>query len=180
MKQLAIALFRKRLAIVLLGSLALAGCTQDVDDLQAYIDETKARPAPHLPPFEEPEPAPTHRYPTELERDPFDRLNFAQRETADETDSGPRPDPNRAQESLEDFPLDSLRMVGVLERQEERSALVRDPQGTVHRVKVGNYIGQNHGRIINIDERRIELVELVRVGERSWREREAALATRDQ
>ncbi|MEX0729567.1 MAG: pilus assembly protein PilP [Aquisalimonadaceae bacterium] len=167
------------LALTLFGSVLLVGCTQDTSDLQAYIDQINARPAPALPPFEEPEPAPTHHYPTTLERDPFDRLSFAQRESTDVAGSGPRPDPNRAKESLEQFPLDALRMAGLLEGQGERWGLVRDPQGVVHRVKEGNYVGQNHGRIVSVTEQRIEVVELVRTGERSWTERNAALATRE-
>lgn len=176
--------FRRRGGLItaaLLCAALLTGCgSQDTSDLRAFIDRTKAKPAPALDPFEEPEKAPTHVYPTSLERDPFNRLSFAEPQDSEEPTSGPRPDPNRPRESLEEYPLDSLRMAGLLERQGgERWALVRDPQGVIHRVQEGNYLGQNHGRIVSINESRIELIELVRTGERSWRERNAALATNE-
>jgi len=162
------------------AAMMLSACNQDTSDLQAFIAETKARPAAPVAPFEEPEQAPSHRYPTGLERDPFSRLSFAEPRRTEETVSGPRPDGNRPRESLESYPLDALRMSGLLEREGDRWALVSDPQGTVHRVREGNYLGQNHGRIVSISERRIELLELVPTGERSWMERDAALATRER
>ena len=166
--------------VTLLCGLLLAGCGQETSDLEAYIAQVQARPAPPLEPFQEPEDPPSHVYPDAPERDPFNRLSFREESRDAEVASGPRPDPDRPRENLEQFPLDSLRMSGLLEREEERFALVRDPQGTVHRVREGNYLGQNHGRIVDISERRVEVLELVRTGEQSWTEREAALSVRDE
>ncbi len=169
-----------RLSLLVVATLLVGGCSQDVSDLHNYISETRARPAPPLDPFEEPKQPPSHRYPADLDRDPFHRLSFAEARDDTEVASGPRPDPDRPKETLERYPLDALRMGGTLARDGERWGLVRDPGGTVHRVREGNYLGQNHGRIVRISENRIEVLELIRSGDRAWREREAALATRDR
>lgn len=160
--------------------LAITGCAGETGDLQRYIGEVKARPAPPLEPFQEPEDPPSHVYPDGLERDPFNRLSFRDESREAETATGPRPDADRPREALEQYPLDALRMSGLLEREGERFALVRDPQGTVHRVREGNYLGQNHGRIVDITERRVEVQELVRTGEQAWTERQAALSVSER
>ncbi|MCK8516848.1 pilus assembly protein PilP [Methylonatrum kenyense] len=166
--------------VTLICSLTLlSGCSQETADLERYIAEIKARPAQPLEQFEEPEDPPSHVYPRDPDRDPFNQLSFREEARDTEVASGPRPDPDRPRETLEEYPLDSLRMSGLLEREGERFALVRDPQGTVHRVREGNYLGQNHGRIVEISERRVDVLELVRTGEQSWTEREAALSVRD-
>lgn len=78
---------------------------------------------------------------------------------------------------LEGFELDSLEMVGTLYAEESETlfGLVADPDGLLHRVRPGNYMGRNHGRIVAIYDDRIELVELVSDGV-GWREQDAALA----
>jgi len=83
---------------------------------------------------------------------------------------------NRNREELEQFELDSLRMVGTLDNETNNWAIVLDPNGVVHRVSVGNYIGINVGKIINIYEDRIDLREIVQDSNGRWEEREAALA----
>ncbi len=90
--------------------------------------------------------------------------------------SGIRPDVNRPREALEEYPLDSLRMVGTLEQGGQMWALVRAEDGTIHRVQPGNYVGQNYGRITRITESKIELVEIVPDGLGGWMERPATLA----
>lgn len=71
---------------------------------------------------------------------------------------------NRRREPLEEFPLDTLRMVGILERNQERWGLVQTRDGTVHRLKVGNYIGQNYGKIVAISEQEISSWRSCRTG----------------
>ena len=83
---------------------------------------------------------------------------------------------NRNREELEQFELDSLRMVGTIDNDNNNWAIVLDPDGVVHRVKVGNYIGVNIGKITNVYEDRIELREIVQDSNGRWEEREAALA----
>ncbi|MCC5812804.1 MAG: pilus assembly protein PilP [Ectothiorhodospiraceae bacterium] len=177
-KRSAIMRSSQAMLLALLG-LTLGACSQSTDDLDRYISDTLQRSAPPPDRFEPPEDLPSHSYPSGLDRDPFSRLSFVEPRVSAREASGPRPDPNRRQEELEQYPLDALRMSGVLERQGERWALVRDPQGTIHRVREGNYLGQNHGRIVTITERALELEELVRTGDERWQHRSATLASRE-
>ena len=86
-----------------------------------------------------------------------------------------RPDRERSREYLEDFPLDSLRMVGTMELGGTNYALVQTPAGIIERVVPGNYIGQNDGRIVRVTESEIELVEIISDGIGGYLEREAAV-----
>jgi type IV pilus assembly protein PilP len=70
-------------------------------------------------------------------------------------------------------------MSGTLGIAKGMEGLVRDPDGVVHRVHVGNYLGQNYGRITSINEDHIELVELVPNGSGGWMERQATIALGD-
>ena len=168
------------LLLLVAGSLILSGCGRDTDDLEAYIEETHARPGQPLESVPEPEPARSHRYPDLEIRDPFAQLSFAEpEEEADDVADGPSPDQDRPREPLEDYPLDSMRMTGILEQDGARWALIRDPDGTIHRVREGNYLGQNHGEIQEITEQRVNIVELVPAENGGWREREASLTTRE-
>lgn len=83
-------------------------------------------------------------------------------------------------EELEAFELDSLRMVGTLQNDTELWAIVKDTTGTVHRIKVGNYIGRNFGKVLEIKEDRLELREIAKNGDGRWEERNASLALAEQ
>ena len=83
---------------------------------------------------------------------------------------------NRNKEELEQYELDSLRLVGTMDDSNENWGVIQDPDGVVHRVKVGNYAGRNIGKIVNIFEDHIELREIVRNSDGRWEERQAALA----
>lgn len=157
---------------------AAGGCSRDASDLDRYIAEVKARPGGAVEPIPEVKPFETFVYPDEPLRDPFSPLDFAPREAV-AASSGPRPDADRPRELLEEFPLDTLRMMGILQQQESLWALVRDPSGTIHRVQTGNHLGQNHGRITGITEREVKLRELIPNSGGGWIEREAAIAAKE-
>ena len=89
---------------------------------------------------------------------------------------GLQPETNRPKQPLEVFPLDTLAMVGIMEQLDNRWGLIKDPQNVVHRVKVGNYMGQNEGRIIEITETDIRLVEIIPDGIGGYIERDASIA----
>ena len=112
-------------------------------------------------------------------RDPFTPQVDEEVATESVIDNGIRPDPNRRKEELETYTLDSLRMVGTLEQEEQTWGLVKTKDGTIHRVAPGNYLGQNDGRITRISEEKIELIELVPTGS-GFLEREAAVALGEQ
>ncbi len=92
--------------------------------------------------------------------------------------TGVRPDPNRVREELEKYALGSLKMMGTVQVSGVMDlwALILDPNGVVHRVQKNNYLGNNHGKIINISEQRVDLKEIVADGPGRWQEREAFLS----
>jgi len=89
--------------------------------------------------------------------------------------SGPAPDTNRRKEPLEAYPLESLKMVGTLERANQRWALIKTPDGNLYRVRRSNYMGQNFGVIAMISESSITLKELIQDTTGSWSERTSNL-----
>jgi type IV pilus assembly protein PilP len=114
-------------------------------------------------------------YPGDSLRDPFEPLAFGSPKQAF-VDTGVNPDRSRPRELLEEFPLDSLRMMGTLQQQGNLWALVKDPSGTIHRVQTGNHLGQNFGRVVGIDEHSVKLVEIISNSAGGWIQRDAALA----
>jgi type IV pilus assembly protein PilP len=85
------------------------------------------------------------------------------------------PDLNRRKEPLEAYPLESLQMVGTLQRGKSTYALVRTTDKDVYQVKVGNYMGQNFGVIVDIGDGDVRLKELVQDGAGDWTERTSTL-----
>jgi type IV pilus assembly protein PilP len=165
------------LAVVLAAACAVAGCTSGTADLQAYVRDVKSRPGPPLDPLPVMQQFETFEYDAFDLRDPFSR---PREERATGAGEGPRPDPDRRREILEAFPLDGMSMVGTLGADEDMIALVIDPERVVHRVRVGNYMGQNEGRITGISESRIDVIELVPDGAGGWLERQASLALEER
>jgi type IV pilus assembly protein PilP len=85
----------------------------------------------------------------------------------------------RSREFLEQFPLDTLRMVGTLSQGDTAYGLVQTSDGLIHRVVPGNYMGQNDGRITNINDSEIELIEIISDGIGGYVERDAAVGLAD-
>jgi type IV pilus assembly protein PilP len=165
-----------RWVLLLLGALLLAACSRGTQDLQAWVAEVKNRPAPPLDPLPVMQQFETFQYTVQSMRDPFSAPSNDRRANS----SGPRPDPNRRKEPLETFPLDSLDMVGTLGVGDKSVALVMAPDKVVHRVRPGNHMGQNEGRVASVTDSRIELVELVPDGAGGWLERSVAVALDNQ
>lgn len=162
-----------RSAALILASLLLAGCDPGMRDLENFVADVKQRPAPPLEPLPVMKQFESFVYAAQDLRDPF---STPQRRDDQARNDGPRPDQNRRKEILEAFPLDGLDMVGLIGLGENQVALVMDPQRVVHRVRVGNYLGQSDGRIVAIREDGLELVELIPDGSGGWLERPARLA----
>lgn len=164
-----------RASILLVAGL-LAGCAAGVDDeLLAYIDDVKARPGGRIEPLPQIKPYETFRYSAENLRSPFQ----PDRPEAPATFAGPKPIKDRSKEYLEQFPLDTLAMVGTLEREGRTYGLVQTQDGMVHRVRPGNYVGQNDGRIVAINGAGIRLEELVPDGIGSFYKRSAEIGLND-
>jgi type IV pilus assembly protein PilP len=164
--------------LLLLALVLLVGCvpgTRDLDQEIARIKAQKGVPVDPLPPMKEYEPFP---YAVYNQRDPFSPFSGEAPATG-AGDDGASPDTNRVKEPLESFPLDALNMVGTMGNEAGMVALVKDPDGVVHRLTVDNYMGQNEGRITAIYEDHVDLVELVQNGTGGWVERPAAIALND-
>lgn len=161
----------------LLPALALGGCGgEKMSDLEDYVRSVLARPPGPIEPLPEIKPVETFVYEPGDRRDPFRPDAASAPEEAVASDNGLAPDPLRRKEELESFPLDSLRMVGTLELEGLRWGLIRTKEGILHRVKVGNYLGQNNGQITSIGNDAIQLTEIVSDAPGQWRERAATVA----
>ena len=153
--------------------LSVAACTRSSRDLEAQVEEIKAQPAPPLDPLPVMQQFESFEYAAQNLRDPFSQP------VADQAGSGLRPDPNRRKEVLEAFPLDSLDMVGTIGSGGGVIALLMGPDKVTYRVRPGNYMGLNDGRVTAVFEDRVEMVELVPDGAGGWLERQAKIALED-
>lgn len=149
----------------------------DTADLQQFVEETRAAQKGRIDPLPPYKAFETYAYAASHLRDPFApwRDETEQQQVAKSAADGPQPDFARRKEVLEGYPLDTLRMVGTLTRDDGEWAIIRGPDGMVHRIKQGSYLGQNHGRIIALREDRIDLKEIVPDGLGGWLERDASL-----
>ncbi len=164
-----------RILCVAAAVAALPACTPD-NDLRQWVAQEKAKKGAPLQPLPTVKTFETFLYDSKDRRDPFE---LSAEEQEQDVANGPRPDQNRPREPLESFPLDGLKMSGTLGLAKSIEGLVRDPDGVVHRVRVGNYLGQNYGRVTAISEEKIDLVELVPNGAGGWMERAATIALGD-
>jgi type IV pilus assembly protein PilP len=167
--------YKNRWLVIAGLALVMAACSSDNRDLQAEIDAIKARPGGRIEPLPEVRPPPTYVYQPADRRSPFvpdvpQRVPNA---------SGVGPDLDRPREFLEGLPLDALSMVGTLSDAQGAYGLVQDSEGLVHRVTVGDHMGQNYGRITNISESEIQLLEVVSDGLGEYYERPAAVGLSD-
>jgi type IV pilus assembly protein PilP len=168
---------KARWFLILASVLALGGCADEsMRDLKAYAEEVKSRPGGPIKPVPEFKPAETYTYAPAERRSPFIMQEAETEQAQAVAGTGPRPDPNRRREELEQFPLDTLRMVGILEQYNEIWGLVQSKEKTIYRVQPNNYMGQNHGKINRITEDQIELTELIPDGIGGYIERRATLA----
>jgi type IV pilus assembly protein PilP len=167
-----------------------AGCvSKDMSDLEDYVAEVLARKGGEIEPLPPIKPYERYLYQAaELGmRDPF-RSFYEQEPEVEQVEKAVDAEQQKYaneilthnREELEGYELDALRMVGVLENSDFLWGIVRDQQGVVHRVQVGNYVGRNYGKITNIQEDRIDVREIVKDAQGRWEERAAALALTDE
>lgn len=156
---------RMRNTLVLLLPLLLAACgSRDFNDLDAFMEEKMERPGGIIAPIPTFKAYEAFSYGATRLRSPFDRPIEVREITQLQSVSSVRPDEDRAKEFLEQFTFDSLAMVGTLERGGEDWALVRDPDGGIHRVQLGNFLGRNHGKIVELNDNYLAVVEIVSDG----------------
>ena len=166
---------------LILAVLVTSGCARgitstpgDAPNLEKWVEDVRARPAPPLEPLPVMQQFETFEYAAQTLRDPFSNA-WSNTDTG-----GLRPDPDRRKETLEQYPLDSLDMVGTIGKGAGLVALVMGPDKVTYRVRPGNYLGQSDGRVTSVREDGLELVELVPDGAGGWLERPASIALEDQ
>ena len=154
-----------RLLIAALSALLLTGCAnRDFSDLDQYMAEKRARPGGIIAPIPTFKAYEAFAYSATRLRSPFDRPIEVREITQLQAISAIKPDESRAKEFLEQYTFDSLTMVGTLERRGDNWALIQDPEGGIHRVQVGNYLGRNHGKIVELTDTYLAVVEIVTDG----------------
>jgi len=167
------------LCIASLSGMMVACSSDPTSDLEEYVQITKSQQKSSIEPLPEFKPYESFAYQAIDLRDPFTEPTFLHAQPSTQTTSsnnGIKPDFDRPTEPLEEFPLDSLRMVGTLAKSENHWALINDTDGTIHRVQPGNHAGQNHGKITRITEYEVELTEIIPDGIGGWTERQASIA----
>lgn len=156
---------------------ALAGCGgSSYPDLDKYMADVKARPAGHIQPIPAFTAYKSFAYSAAGLRNPFQQPVEVKEITRLQKLVRVKPDLNRPKEFLEQFNIDALTMVGTVQMDGTLWGLVQDSDSSVHRVKVGNYMGKNHGHIVELTENYISVIEIVSNGPDDWVERPHKLA----
>jgi type IV pilus assembly protein PilP len=156
--------------VLCLALSVLTGCSSRDDELDQFIADTMKEPGGRVEPLPELKPYETYAYESANMRSPFMPGGSGTGSAA-----GLRPDVRRNREFLEQFSLDTLRMVGTLRLSDRTYGLIKTKDGLVHRVLPGNYLGQADGRVTEISASKISVVEIVPDGLGGYMERTASL-----
>jgi type IV pilus assembly protein PilP len=159
--------------IAVLTGLILGGCSGGQSDLQKWIADTKKKPGGRIQALPEVKPYETYVYSAGKLRSPF------QPQGSSNSQANLRPSSRRNREFLENFSLDTLKMVGTFKVGSNFYGLVQSKDGLVHKVQPGNYLGQNDGKVTEITGGKISLVEIIPDGLGGYIERPASLALSD-
>ena len=162
--------------------LTMVGCSLDGShsDLRQKMAAVKHKPKGQIEPIPTFTPYSPYVYSAAALRSPFVRpvLEADQRLIGRRLDVAP--DTNRQRELLERYPFDALSMVGTLSRGGQLWALVNDGDGGIHRITIGNYLGKNHGRVVNASSSQLDVLEIVPDGTGGWIERPRALTLEEK
>ena len=167
---------RPALLALPLAAAGIAGCEADHAELQAWMEESRRNTPTVVERIAEPKRFEAFVYRPAETTDPFSlaKLRGAAAAAPGQPASRLEPDTKRRREPLEAFPLDGLKMVGNLRRGTTEVALLQ-ADSLVYQVRVGNYIGQNFGRVLRISENEVAIRETVQDAAGAWVERDTAL-----
>ncbi len=166
------------IAVIVAITTLITGCGREMRDLEDFVEEVKSREPPGIDPIPEVKPYQVYTYQVSNQRDPFDASIFKAKivEKIRKPNSTVSPDPNRTPEFLENFPLDTLRMVGTMEQRGSLWALIQTPEKTIQRISTGNYLGQNNGKVIAVSDAGLKIEEIIPDGFGGWRKRDGSIA----
>lgn len=167
--------FFRGIHLLLLATLLLASCgSEEFEDLQTFVKESgtdlrgQVDPAPEIKPYEP--------FPYDNSAALPDPFKARKQEVKNFAGSGiNQPDITRAKQELEEFPLETMKMVGYLRKGKMGHAIIRASDNKLHRVKTGNYVGLNFGQITSVTETEVKIKEMVQDGAGDWLERESSL-----
>jgi type IV pilus assembly protein PilP len=170
--------------MAILLALVLAGCGgSGSDDVQQWMTLQKNQSRPRLTPIAEPRQFQPQAYLAQLTVDPFSRQQLSQALRRDSAQAAGAnllaPELTRRKEALESVPLDAMALVGTLMQAGRPVALVRVDR-MLYPVRLGNYLGQNYGRVMRITDSELVLRELVQDAAGDWVERTAALQLQEK
>ncbi len=170
----------RSISVTVLSVALLAACAVDEHhDLKQWMQDASTDIKGRIPPLPEIKPFPIVSYEAGGLVDPFSSSKIEPDKRATSAGGGLRPDLNRYREPLEAYPLESLKMVGVLREKGRMSAIVLADKA-VHTVHVGNYMGQNFGMITKITDSEVQVKELVQDPSNDWVERATSLQLQEQ
>lgn len=171
---------RSALTLGVLASLVLSACSsEDHQDLRQWMKESTQDMKGRVPPLPEIKPFPIVAYEAGELKDPFNPAKIEAERKSRTGGGGTKPDFDRFKEPLEAYPLESLKMVGLIKKGKMLNAVMLAGKA-VHLVKIGSYMGQNFGIIVNITESEVQLKELVQDLAGDWEERTSTLQLQEQ
>lgn len=170
-----------RTAAVVLGAALLAGCGSQNEELEAWMAQQRKEVKPTVQPLQAPKRFNPEAYSQAQGVEPFSnqKLSVALKQEARQPNSLLASEMNRRREPLEAYPLDSMAMVGSVVRGGRQFALLR-VENLLYQVKVGDYLGQNYGRVTRIAETEVALREIVQDAAGEWVERPAMLQLQER
>ncbi len=172
-----------RLAGALGLAALLSGCFGSQEDLRTWMREERAKVKPRIEQISEPKRFEAQRYTEGMAVEPFSNVKLTQALRRDTGQPGHSDllaaELNRRKEALEAFPLDAMAMVGSLDRNGQRVALLMVDK-LLYQVRVGNHLGMNYGRITRIDETELALREIVQDAAGEWIERPVTLQLQEK
>lgn len=171
---------RRQLTVAVLAVL-LTACGAETEELQQWTEQQRREVKPNVTPLQPPKKFDPQPYDSVQAVEPFStqKLTVALKQEARQPNSLLSAELNRRKEPLEAYPLDSMGMVGSVQKQGRPFALLR-VDNLLYQVKVGDYLGQNYGRITKIAETEIGLREIVQDAAGEWIERPAALQLQEK
>jgi len=168
----------KRSAPLVLALLLAACGDSDVQEVRQWMKEVDQQAVPTVQPLQEPKVYVPFAYAETVSIDPFNPAKLLAELAKNRPGGALEPDKNRRKEFLESFPLDTMKMIGTMEKNKVMYALVQIDR-TVYQVKSGQYLGQNYGRITGIDEDAVSVREIVQDAAGDWVERMSKLELQD-
>ncbi|ABG39197.1 Pilus assembly protein, PilQ [Paraglaciecola sp. T6c] len=158
----------------------LAACSEQKQDLNAYIADVKSNTPVNIEPYPEFTTSPAFAYSANEMRSPFQRLkNVPQAETAAATTSCPQPSTAHVKQPLEHYGIDAMAFIGTINKNNKVWALIQTNEGRLYRVTKGDYLGLFYGKVSAIKDGKITYTEMLPDGTGCWQQKQATLSMKD-